>query len=42
MSFQEVYLTECSGTLGSDWWTDIKVFTYYEINCANDMNQTCY
>jgi len=21
---KEVYLTECSGTLGTDWWTDIK------------------
>jgi len=21
---KEVYFTECSGTLGSDWWTDIK------------------
>ncbi|KAG1839309.1 glycoside hydrolase family 30 protein [Suillus subalutaceus] len=23
---KEVYFTECSGTLGSDWWSDIKVF----------------
>ncbi|EEB89682.1 hypothetical protein MPER_12194 [Moniliophthora perniciosa FA553] len=22
---KEVYFTECSGTLGSDWWTDLKV-----------------
>ena len=22
---QEVYFTECSGTIGSDWWSDIKV-----------------
>ena len=20
-----LYITECSGTLGSDWWSDIKV-----------------
>lgn len=22
---KEVYFTECSGTIGSDWWSDIKV-----------------
>lgn len=22
---KEIYFTECSGTLGSDWWSDIKV-----------------
>ena len=22
---KEVYFTECSGTMGSDWWSDIKV-----------------
>ncbi|KAJ2920743.1 hypothetical protein H1R20_g16350, partial [Candolleomyces eurysporus] len=22
---KEIYLTECSGTIGSDWWSDIKV-----------------
>lgn len=21
---KEIYLTECAGTIGSDWWTDIK------------------
>ncbi|KAG1821411.1 glycoside hydrolase family 30 protein [Suillus variegatus] len=24
---KEVYFTECSGTLGSDWWNDIKWYT---------------
>ena len=24
LRFQEIYFTECSGTFGSDWWTDIK------------------
>ena len=22
---KEIYFTECTGTLGSDWWSDIKV-----------------
>ena len=22
---KEIYLTECTGTYGSDWWSDIKV-----------------
>ena len=22
---QEIYFTECSGTYGSDWWSDMKV-----------------
>ena len=22
---KEIYFTECSGTIGSDWWSDIKV-----------------
>ena len=22
---KEIYFTECSGTQGSDWWSDIKV-----------------
>lgn len=21
---KEIYFTECSGTMGSDWWSDIK------------------
>lgn len=24
---KEIYFTECSGTQGSDWWSDIKVRT---------------
>ncbi|RXW16993.1 hypothetical protein EST38_g8860, partial [Candolleomyces aberdarensis] len=24
---KEIYLTECSGTIGSDWWSDIKKYT---------------
>ncbi|KAG1720408.1 glycoside hydrolase family 30 protein [Suillus lakei] len=30
---KEVYFTECSGALGTDWWSDIKVFTY-ELFCC--------
>ena len=22
---KEIYFTECAGTVGSDWWSDIKV-----------------
>ncbi|KAG5637109.1 hypothetical protein H0H81_005747 [Sphagnurus paluster] len=22
---KEIYFTECTGTIGSDWWSDIKV-----------------
>ena len=22
---KEIYFTECAGTIGSDWWSDIKV-----------------
>jgi len=25
ISPKEVYFTECAGTIGSDWWSDIKV-----------------
>ena len=33
---KEIYFTECSGTMGSDWWSDIKVrphivFSFSEI-----------
>lgn len=25
MNMQAIYFTECAGTIGSDWWSDIKV-----------------
>jgi hypothetical protein len=25
ISLKDVYFTECAGTIGSDWWSDIKV-----------------
>ena len=25
---KEIYFTECTGTFGSDWWSDIKVFVF--------------
>ena len=25
---KEIYFTECSGVIGSDWWSDIKVSSF--------------
>ena len=34
---KEIYFTECSGTQGSDWWSDIKVCpsSYSECHSLN-------
>lgn len=29
---KEIYFTECSGTIGSDWWSDIKVCNICSVN----------
>ena len=26
---KEIYFTECSGVIGSDWWSDIKVSFFF-------------
>lgn len=30
---KEIYFTECSGTQGTDWWSDIKVHSSH-IHCS--------
>lgn len=29
---KEIYFTECTGSLGSDWWSDIKVSLYSSLS----------
>jgi O-glycosyl hydrolase len=35
---KEIHLTECSGVIGSDWWSDIKVCGVAEASCPDLMD----
>lgn len=35
-TFQEIYLSECAGTIGSDWWSDIKVHSLFSLSVVSE------
>ena len=40
---QDIYFTECSGTVGSDWWSDIKVCGLNDVrNLAHNNDAVVY